>query len=415
MGAGAVASFLLAGAWFQYQLLWVVPLMLPIFVISVDTASRIGALNPGRGMFTLIIQRTHRCVAWLFLLVNVPVHVLIIMGQLSVMDSALTSAATQLAGRSLTLPPMIDAGVPLLIGSFVLWLVFSSGYERLQKVMTALLIAMLFCFLMVAIRGFSEWRLILDGFLPQVPADLPVPGGNNSRSGSASIISILGSAIAPAALLGMPYLAANAGNNPSELRQSFHRSIVNLGFIFGAYAVLVIVAGGYSLFSLENNAGFEDVASASAVMQGAFPGIFAPLGPLIFSLGVFIAALTTVVVAAQVTVYFVLDTLGRDWKFVPENKHYRVLVIALVLGSAIATPVWSFPALLKVVLMMGINFLVIPAAFAIVILLANQRDVMGNHRTEWWRNLILGIGLLVSVILASTKAPYYWSLLMNGS
>ncbi|EED34775.1 putative Cytochrome ba3-putative manganese transport protein MntH [Luminiphilus syltensis NOR5-1B] len=415
MGAGAVASFLLTGAWFQYQLLWVVPLMLPIFVISVDTASRIGALNPGRGMFTLISQRTHRSVAWLFLLVNVPVHVLIIMGQLSVMDSALTSAATQLTGRPLALPPIAEAGIPLLIGVFVLWLVFSSGYERLQKVMTALLIAMLICFLLVAIRGFSEWRMILDGFVPQVPKDLPVPGADSPRSASASIISILGSAIAPAALLGMPYLAANAGSKPSALQQSFHRSIINLGFIFGAYAILVMVAGGHSLFSLENNAGFEDVASASAVMQGVFPGTFAPLGPLVFSIGVFIAALTTVVVAAQITVYFMLDTFGRDWKFVPGNKHYRVLVTVLVLGAAIATPFWSFPALLKVVLMMGINFLVIPAAFAVVILLANQREIMGDHRAEWWRNLVLGIGLVVSLALASTKAPYYWSILVGGS
>ena len=30
MGAGAVASFLLAGAWFHYDLLWVILLMLPM-------------------------------------------------------------------------------------------------------------------------------------------------------------------------------------------------------------------------------------------------------------------------------------------------------------------------------------------------------------------------------------------------
>jgi Mn2+/Fe2+ NRAMP family transporter len=297
----------------------------------------------------------------------------------------------------------------------VLWLVFSSGYERLQKVMTVLLVAMLICFLMVAVRGFSEWPAIVAGFTPHIPADLPVPGGEAVRSSSASIIAILGSAIAPAALLGMPYLAANAGGGSADLRESFHRAIINLGVIFGAYAVLVIIAGGYSLFRLENNAAFDDVASASAVMDGLFPGVLAPLGPLVFSVGVFIAAMTTVVVAAQITVYFILDTLGRDWKFVPANRHYRILVIGLVLGAAVATPHWSFPALLKVVLMMGINFLVIPAAFAIVILLSNQRVIMGDHRAEWWRNLILGIGLVVSLLLAVNKAPYYWSLVMGGS
>ena len=39
MGAGAAASLVLAGAWFRYELLWVIPLILPLFVVSVDSAA----------------------------------------------------------------------------------------------------------------------------------------------------------------------------------------------------------------------------------------------------------------------------------------------------------------------------------------------------------------------------------------
>ena len=39
MGAGAVATFILAGAWFRYDLLWVVVAILPLFVIFVDSAT----------------------------------------------------------------------------------------------------------------------------------------------------------------------------------------------------------------------------------------------------------------------------------------------------------------------------------------------------------------------------------------
>ena len=88
MGAGAIASFLLAGAWFRYELLWVILLMLPVFVVSADSASRIGALNPDRGLFTLVRERINPLLAWLILLVVVPVHFLVTMGQLSVMVSA---------------------------------------------------------------------------------------------------------------------------------------------------------------------------------------------------------------------------------------------------------------------------------------------------------------------------------------
>ena len=91
MGAGAAASLILAGAWFRYELLWVIPLILPLFVISVDSASRIGLLNPSIGMFSQIRQRIHPGVAWLIFAINIPVHLLIGMGQMSVMTSSLMS------------------------------------------------------------------------------------------------------------------------------------------------------------------------------------------------------------------------------------------------------------------------------------------------------------------------------------
>ncbi len=72
MGAGAIASFLLAGAWFRYDLLWVIVLMLPVFVVSADSASRIGALNPDRGLFTLVRERMSPALAWLILAVVLP-------------------------------------------------------------------------------------------------------------------------------------------------------------------------------------------------------------------------------------------------------------------------------------------------------------------------------------------------------
>jgi hypothetical protein len=47
MGAGAVATLILAGAWFRYELLWVVLFMLPLFVIRFrqQSAANAGTLQ----------------------------------------------------------------------------------------------------------------------------------------------------------------------------------------------------------------------------------------------------------------------------------------------------------------------------------------------------------------------------------
>jgi Mn2+/Fe2+ NRAMP family transporter len=390
--------------------------MLPVFVVSADSASRIGALNPDRGLFTLVRERISPLLAWCILLVVVPVHFLVTMGQLSVMVSAFKAllAATPFADASAGPAPLaLDAVLSLGLAAVTLWLLFSRGYARLERIMTFLMVLMLLCFLIVGLRGLVEWRAILAGFVPSLPADLPLPDGNGARIASTSIIAMVGAAIAPAALLGLPYLCADAGGSRRELDSAFRQAVVNLGVIFGAYALLVVVAGGFALYPLAGHAGLADVREASAVLRGALPGSLAALGPVVFTVGLFTAAMTTMVVAAQVTAYFILDMLGLDWRFTAGNRRYHVLLAAFVLAAAALAPLWDFPALLKVILLMGVNVVVIPVVYVIVIALVNSRSVMREVRPEPWRNAILVVGLLASVLLAVDKAPGYLRLLFG--
>ncbi len=353
--------------------------------------------------------------AWFILGIVVPVHFLVSMGQLSVMVSALEALADTVRPDSLrpgaaagqATPLGVQIGISLVLAVTTLWLLFSRGYSRLERAMTFLMVLMLVCFLIVGLRGLVEWRAILAGFVPSLPADLPVPGSQDVRVASSSIIAMVGAAIAPAALLGLPYLSADAGGDPRELGRAFRKAVLNLGVIFGAYAVLVVVAGGFALFPLVNHASLSNVGEASAVLRDALPGALAALGPVVFNIGLFTAAMTTLVVAAQVTVYFMLDLLKLDWRFTADNRPFHVLLSVFIIGAAALAPLWDFPALLKVILLMGINVLVMPLVYVIVIVLCNSRTVMGEVRMEPWRNVILGLGLLASLGLAIYKAPGY--------
>ncbi|TQV82631.1 divalent metal cation transporter [Exilibacterium tricleocarpae] len=412
MGAGAVASFILAGAWFGYELLWVIPLMLPVFVIGVDSASRIGSLNPRQGMFSLIRHNTHAGLAWLLLILTVPVHILIIMGQVSVITSSLlslvgVSGAAESGAGVTSAGPMLEFGLSLLCGVAILWLFLSRGYGRMQTAMSLLMVLMFVCFLIVAIGGLSELPAILRGFVPGFPPDLPIPGSDGLRLSSSSVIAMVGSAIAPAALLGMPYLASDANSDASTLKRDFRKSWLNLGLIFGAYAIFIVIAGGFALFSLDHHARIDTVQEAGKVLTNALPASIAFAGPVIFTLGVLMAAITTMIVAAQVSSYFCLDVFNKTWRFTPDNRLYHYLLVFFILVPALLAPLWSLPALLKVILLMGVNVIVIPLVFAIVIYLVNRKSVVGQHTAEWWRNLVLTAGLILSLALAADKLPDY--------
>src|SRR5687767_12949642 len=89
MGAGSTSTLVLAGAWFRYDLLWAAVVAMPLFVVTVDSASRVGLLNPNIGTFSLIRQRLHPAVAWFIFLTLLPLHLLVSMSHVSVITASL--------------------------------------------------------------------------------------------------------------------------------------------------------------------------------------------------------------------------------------------------------------------------------------------------------------------------------------
>ncbi len=411
MGAGAVASLILAGAWFRYDLLWVVLFMLPLFVAAVDSASRIGAVNRGTGMLAIVGRNIHPSVAWLLLLINVPLHLFVAMGQFSVMTSAFLSLfgvhppTGQSPADYAAMYDWLEIATSIGLAVMVLWVVLSHGYDRMQKAMTVMMVAMFVCFLLIALRSFGDLGDILAGFIPRIPEDLPADGAVRTATGS--IIAMVGSAIAPGALLVIPYLSSDASTGALQLREDLKKSILNLGVIFGAYAMFILIAGGYALYTLPNHADIDTVHEAGQVLTTAFPAAIGFIGPMIFTVGLFIAALTTLVVCIQVINYLTLDALGGDWTYSSDNRTSRRLLIAVTLISGLLAPVWTFPALLKVVLLMGANVLVIPLVIGAMIYLVNRKAVMGDHTASPIRNTLLGLALLLSIVLAIDKFPEY--------
>ena len=417
MGAGAVATFILAGAWFRYDLLWVIVAILPLFVIFVDSASRIGLLNTDKGVLSLIRSNIHPSVAWFILLINVPVHLLVAMGQMSVMTSALMSVFTfyppelNAAASYIQNYRIAEATLSLVVAAGIYWLLSSNGYERMQKAMTSLMIVMFVCFMVVALRGFQELPAIISGFVPSIPDDLEVPDSDSLRLPWQSIMAIIGTALAPAALLGIPYMSADNSKGAPDLKREFRKAVVNLGVIFGCYSIFVVVAGGFALYNLADHAQIDTVHEAGRVLVKAFPAGLGFLGPLIFSIGICLAALTTFIVVVQVVSYWLLDMFGLDWHDRADNVSFKHMLKFWIFVPAILAPFWNFPALLKVLLLMGVNALLIPMVMIVVIILVNRQQVMGPHRANMARNVILAIGAVISIWLSIVKLPGYAAML----
>ena len=114
IGAGAVSTRLLAGAWFGFDLLWVALGVVPMVIFTLDSASRVGMLSGGRGLLEMVRTELGAWLAWAIFLPTVLVNLVVNMSQMSAMVEgtygAFGAAAAVRRGRRRGGPGRRDAG-----------------------------------------------------------------------------------------------------------------------------------------------------------------------------------------------------------------------------------------------------------------------------------------------------------------
>ena len=167
--------------------------------------------------------------------------------------------------------------------------------------------------------------------------------------------------------------------------------------VSGIYSCILLISGGYALNGLPDSARYEN-----ATQIGRALSVLGPAGPFFFSIGLLICAYTTLIVVAQLSAYFILDCLGKDWRFQKRNTAYLIILTLFVLLPALMGSFWTYPALLKVVISMVVNCLVSPLAIVLVVFLINRRTLAGEFKASPLRNLFLfysiGVVLFTSLV-----------------
>ncbi|HET9706597.1 MAG TPA: divalent metal cation transporter [Vicinamibacterales bacterium] len=412
IGAGAVATRLLAGAWFGFDLLWVALIVIPMVIFTLDSASRVGILANGRGLIDMVRTDLGAWLAWAVFLPMALVNVVVNMSQMSAMVEGAYGAIGMLppAGGETTLGLVI---VTLVLTGATVVAAVMGGYRRMEVIMTALLVVILISFIVVAIKGLLDWRTwgaLVGGLVPSIPADLPVAGQpDRIRGGFTQIMAIAGQALPPAVFLSYGYLAANSGFTRADIKPAFWKTVTNLGVVWGIFSVVVIVAGATALHDVYTGSGpthlgvrhyseIESIPVAGQVLGPAFPGALGFLAPRFFSLGLIAAAFTTLISVSLTMTYFCLDIVKRDWRFTKDNGAFKVVFATWITLPALVAPFWQLPALLKAILAMVGNLLMAPLAVAIIIYFVN-RPSMGEYRANAGRNAVLAVTLLFALAL----------------
>ncbi len=391
--AGAFSTYSQAGQDYGYSLLWTLLLMLPVLYVNQEMVIRLGAVT-GVGHARLILERFGKF--W---------------GAFSVIDLFLLNALTTVSefiGVNLGLQYL---GVPKIAGVLVAACVIigaaSTGdFRRFERFAMCLIF---FSFLLVPFFVLVHPPLgpVAHGFfIPQMP--------NVPSDGLAAVlllvIGIIGTTLAPWQLFFQQSYVIDKRITPRFIKYS--RVDLAIGFVIVIGGAVALMAGAAAVFAHHPEFGnfTDDLGVAEGVQKyaGRLPAV-------LFALALIDASIIGASAVSLSSAYAIADVFKFKHSLhrkLTDAKLFYVVYAGLLLGAAALVLTPGMPLGLITNAVQGLAGVLLPSATVFLLLLCNDKAVLGPWVNGRWINLLTGVVivllLLLSVIL--TAAVVYPSI-----
>jgi Mn2+/Fe2+ NRAMP family transporter len=388
--AGGVATYTQAGQDYGTRLLWVLALLIPVLIVNQEMVVRLGAVT-GVGHARLIHERFGRFWA------AFSIGDLVLVNGLTIVTEFIGVA---LAGSFFGIPRWLSvAGAAALLVAFTVSGSFRS-WERWMYVLIAVNVVMLpLIFLTHPRPAQMVHNFVVPGF----------PGGLNSGV-LLLVIAIIGTTVAPWQLFFQQSNVVDKRITPRWI--SYERAdtvIGSLVVVIGAALLIGIAAfglGGTVLHGHFTDAGGVATGLGHAVGHGA--------GAL-FALLLLDASLIGAAAVTLATSYALGDIAGARHSLHRSIKEAPVFYGCYAFFLAVAATVVLIPGAPLGLITEGVQALagvLLPSAAVFLVLLCNDKDVLGPWVNRPWLNAVAGviIGVLVLLSLVLTAATLFPSL-----
>ena len=371
-----------AGARFGMSLAWVLVLgVLGICVYS-EMAGRVTAIS-NLAVFDLIRERLGPRVA----LVNLVAAFLV----------TLITLGAELGGVALALE--LASGVYYLlwvpVAGFVLWIaLWRLKFETLERVF-GLAGLTLVVFLVALPHLHPQWSSLWQ------QASQPVPSGSeNWNTYGYFAVSLFASAMTPYEVFFFSSGGVEEKWGPDEL--PVMRANVFVGFPLGGLLSLGIMATAAALFHPLD-------AQVNSVGQAALPVAvgLGRVGLIVVILGIFAATFGAALENGLSAGYTVAQYFGWQWgkRVAPRAaaRFHFVVLLAIVIGVLVLFTTIDPVQLTE--FMLVFNAVILPLTYLPILVVANDREYLGEHVNGWFTNLLATVFLVVIIVVAIAAIP----------
>ncbi len=384
--AGAFSTYGQAGQNYGTHLLWTLLLLVPVLYINQEMVLRLGAVT-GVGHARLILERFGKF--W---------------GAFSVIDLFLLNALTlvtefigiTLAAGYLGLPKVASV---VLAAAIIISSAFTGSFQRFERVAVTLCAGSLLLVPIYFMAHPKTSQMAHDFVVPSMP------GGTGQLAGvMLLIISIVGTTVAPWQLFFQQSYVIDKRITPRFMK--YEKADLWIGIV-----IVVVGAAAMMGFTAAAFAGTDQVGNFTDA-AGVAHGLAAHSGKVVgvlFAIALLDASIIGAFAVSLSTAYAIGDVFGMKHSLhrgVGGAKGFYAVYAGLVAAAAVIVLIPGSPLGL---LTQGVQVLagvLLPSASVFLLLLCNDRDVLGpwvnGPKTNAFTAAVVGVLVTLSVILTAS-------------
>lgn len=247
-------------------------------------------------------------------------------------------------------------------------------------------------FIPVAIMSHPDWSAVGGSFLDWSP----MPSGGFNSSTVIILLSDIGATITPWMLFFQQGAVSDKGLAVRDIKLG--RIDTGIGALLATLAAVACIIATAPLYIHHMNAGQYGAAQFAQALVPYIGHVAATL----FAIGILEAGLVAIVAISTSSAYAFGEVTQKahslNRPFREAKGFYSILfLVAAISGAIVLIP--GFPLEFVVIIVNVLAVLTMPPAIGFLLLLVNDKEIMGEHRSGWFLN-ILGVGVGVFVSLA---------------
>ncbi|HVF30461.1 MAG TPA: divalent metal cation transporter [Pyrinomonadaceae bacterium] len=373
--ASGIATYSTVGAGFGYSLLWAfIPMVISLIIVQ-EMCVRMGVVT-GQGLADLI--REQFGVRW-----TAFIMLALLIANTGVIISEFVGIAQ--ASELLGIPRFV--AIPITAG-LIWWLVVKGSQKRVERVFL-LMSLVFFCYVISAFVSKPDW--------PVVAKSLVKPTFAFDSVYLFTIMALIGTTITPFMQVYVQSSVVEKQMDKDDLPLA--RADVIVGTIFACViAAFIVISTSATL----NANGVTSIDSAATAAEALAP-VAGEYAKYLFAVGLFGAAMLAMGVLPLATAYSLSEALGFEKglsRSFREAPIFLGIFTTLILIGAIVALIPGIPQIRLLLFTQTVNGILLPIILIAVLKLANNSEIMDEHRNSLWFNLAAGTTTVVISILS---------------